>query len=467
MASSATARRAGGAVLIGLDCGTPELLFERYADDMPTLTGLRERGVWGPLQSTEPPLSIPAWLSMLSGRTPGELGVYGFRNRVDRGYGGLAFATSRSVRVPRVWDLLGEAGGHSVLVGVPGTYPPTAVRGCMVSCFMTPSTEARFTFPDALGDEVQRVTGGYTIDVAGFRSDDKARVAQQVFDMTEQRFALARHLATTRPWDFLAVVDMGPDRLHHGFWRHCDPGHPGHRPGSPYEHVFGDYYRALDRHLADFLEVLPDSAAVVVASDHGARPMVGGFCLNEWLVREGLLRLAATPAGPTPIAKAEVDWPNTMAWGDGGFYGRVFLNVEGREPRGTVPARDYEAVREQLAARLEALVDHQGRPMGNRALRPEELYPEVQGVAPDLIVYFGGLGWRAVGSLGLGQGLYTFENDTGPDDANHSEHGVMVAAGDGLGRGRRQDLSIYDVAPTLQSLLGLAGRPGQRGRALA
>jgi predicted AlkP superfamily phosphohydrolase/phosphomutase len=467
MASSATASRAGGVVLIGLDCGTPELLFERYADDMPTLSGLRRRGVWGPLKSTQPPLSIPAWLSMLSGLTPGELGVYGFRNRVDHGYGGLAFATSRSVRVPRVWDLAGQAGRESVLVGVPGTYPPSAVRGCMVSCFMTPSTDAQFTFPAALSEEVQRVTGGYTIDVTGFRSDDKARVAQQVFDMTEQRFALARHLATTREWDFLAVVDMGPDRLHHGFWRHCDPAHPRHRPGDPYEHLVRDYYRALDRHLASFLEVLPDTAAVVVASDHGARPMMGGFCLNEWLVREGLLRLAAPPAGPTPIARARVDWAGTTAWGDGGFYGRVFLNVEGREPQGTVPARDYERVRDQLAGKLEALADHQGRPMGNRVLYPEALYPEVQGLAPDLIVSFGGLAWRAVGSLGLGQGLYTFENDTGPDDANHSEHGVLVAAGDGLGGGRRDDLSIYDVAPTLQSLLGLGRSAGQRGGELA
>jgi predicted AlkP superfamily phosphohydrolase/phosphomutase len=467
MAGGAQAAGAGRVVLIGLDCGTPELLFERYADDMPTLTSLRQQALWGPLESTAPPLSIPAWLSMLSGRTPGELGVYGFRNRTGRGYGGLAFATSRSVRVPRVWDLVGQAGRDSVLVGVPGTYPPSTIRGSMVTCFMTPSTDVQFTFPATLGEEVQRITGGYMIDVAGFRSDDKDRVAQQVFDMTEQRFALARHLATTRAWDFLAVVDMGPDRLHHGFWRHCHPGHPGHRPGNRYEHVFRDYYRALDRHLAGLLEVLPEGTAVMIASDHGARPMVGGFCLNEWLVREGLLGLAAPPAGPTPIARAEVDWTRTVAWGDGGFYGRLFLNVEGREPQGTVPAREYEQVRDQLVARLEALVDHEGRPMGNRVLRPEALYPEVQGVAPDLIIYFGGLGWRAVGSLGLGQGLYTFENDTGPDDANHSEQGVLLLAGDGQTRGRQADLSIYDVAPTLQSLLGLPVSPGQRGRVLA
>jgi predicted AlkP superfamily phosphohydrolase/phosphomutase len=452
--------------LIGLDCATPEVLFERHADDMPTLTKLREGALWGSLESTAPPLSIPAWLSMLSGRTPGELGVYGFRNRTGYDYGGLAFATSRWVRVPRVWDLLGQAGRDSVVVGVPGTYPPSPLRGSMVTCFMTPSTTAQFTFPADLRDEVQRVTGGYTIDVADFRSDDKARVAQQVFDMTEQRFALARHLATTRPWDFLAVADMGPDRLHHGFWAACDPCHPRYRPGNPYEHVFRDYYRALDRHIAGLLEVLPDDTAVAIASDHGARPMLGGFCFNEWLVQEDLLVLAEQPAGPTPIGKAAIDWSRTTAWGDGGFYGRLFLNVEGREPQGIVPRRDYETVREQIATRIERLPDHQGRPLGNRVLRPEALYPEVRGSAPDLIVYFGDLGWRAVGSLGLGQGLYTFENDTGPDDANHSEQGVLVLAGDGVRPGRQEALSIYDVAPTLQALLGLPAAPGQQGSVL-
>ena len=454
--------------LVGLDCGTPELLFGRYAEEMPTLTGLRERALWGPLTSTAPPITVPAWSCMLSGRTPGELGVYGFRNRTGHGYDALGIATSKAIRVPRLWDLLGQTGRESVVVGMPGTYPPSAVRGCMVSCFLAPSTDATFTHPPELRDEVQRVTGGYVLDVADFRTDedDKARVAQQVFDMTEQRFELARHLATTRDWDFLAFVDMGPDRLHHAFWKHCDPAHPRHQPGNRHQHLFRDYYRALDRHLARFLEALPEDTAVLVVSDHGGQAMLGGFCFNEWLVREGLLVLAEEPDGPTPLQRAKVDWARTTAWGDGGYYGRLFLNVEGREPEGVVSAREYEAVREQLIGKLEALPDDQGRPMGTRAFRPEELYPEVRGVAPDLLVYFGDLRWRAVGSLGLGTGLYTFDNDTGPDDANHAEQGVFVLADAGLPAGRRDGLSIYDVAPTLQRLLGLRSPPGQGGVAL-
>lgn len=452
--------------VIGIDCGTPDLLFERYADDMPVLSKLRGQSLWGPMQSVVPPITVPAWSCMMSGRSPGELGVYGFRNRKDHSYDRLSFATSRAIKVPRFWDLLGRAGKQSVTLGVPGTYPPSAVVGCQVSCFLAPSTDVQFTHPPELAAEIQELTGGYVLDVVDFRTEEKSRIAQQIFDMTEQRFTVARHLATTKPWEFFAFVDMGPDRLHHGFWKYCDPSHPKFEPGNEYEGLFRDYYRALDRHIGDFLEILSDDTAVLVVSDHGGQPMVGGFCMNEWLVSEGLLALAEPVNGPTPIAKAAIDWSNTTAWGDGGYYGRLFMNVEGREESGTIPASRYETVRDELIAKLEAIVDDQGRPMGTRAFRPEDIYPEVRGVAPDLIVYFGDLRWRAVGSLGLGEGLYTFENDTGPDDANHAEQGIFMLSGDGMPVGRADDLSLYDVAPTIQSMYGLPYQPGQRGKVL-
>jgi predicted AlkP superfamily phosphohydrolase/phosphomutase len=195
--------------------------------------------------------------------------------------------------------------------------------------------------------------------------------------------------------------------------------------------------------------------------------MVGGFCINEWLRGEGLLTLRTEPAGRTPIAEAPIDWSRTAAWADGGYYARIFVNVAGREPHGIIAPADYDIVRDQIAQAIEAVPDHEGRPMGTRAMRPEDVYPEVNGVAPDLIVYLGDLRWRSVGTLGLGQGLYTFENDTGPDDANHADTGVFALSGAGIGTGALDDLSIYDVAPTVQRLLDLPAPAGQRGRVLA
>lgn len=452
--------------IIGLDCGTPQLLFDEFAADMPHLAELLARSAWGPMESIAPPITVPAWSCMLSGRTPGELGIYGFRNRADHSYDRLSIATSAHVRVPRVWDLVGASGRDSVLLGVPGTYPPPRLRGWAVGDFLSPSTATDWTYPSSLGAEVERVGGPYMLDVVDFRSVEKERVARQVLDMTEQRFRVARHLATSREWTLFAMVDMGPDRLHHGFWADCQADHPRFDPNGPRRSVFRDYYRALDAHLGALLESFDDDTAVLLVSDHGAQPMIGGFCINEWLRQRGLLALSTDVDARTPIAEAPIDWSRTIAWADGGYYARVFLNVAGREPAGVVAPADYESVRQEIGDAIEAVTDHEGRPMGNRALRPEDLYPEVNGVAPDLIVYLGDLRWRSVGTLGLGSGLYTFENDTGPDDANHAPTGVFALSGPGIATGRLDDLSIYDVAPTVQRLLDLEAPPGQGGRVL-
>jgi predicted AlkP superfamily phosphohydrolase/phosphomutase len=208
----------------------------------------------------------------------------------------------------------------------------------------------------------------------------------------------------------------------------------------------------------------------MVVSDHGAKKMDGGICFNEWLIREGYLTLASYPDQPTPIDRVTIDWPQTKAWGDGGYYGRLFLNVRGREPQGTIPPADYERVRQELIDKIAAITDPHGRKLGCRAYRPQELYRSVNGVPPDLIVYFGDLHWRSVGSVGLGS-IYTFDNDTGPDEANHDWHGIFIMNEAGCAHGRlkpgcKEGLRLYDVGPTILNLFGLPADPQAVGRSL-
>jgi predicted AlkP superfamily phosphohydrolase/phosphomutase len=455
-------------VVIGLDSAPPRLVFDVFRREMPTLSALIARGAHGRLESTHPPITVPAWTSMMSSRDPGQLGLYGFRNRTDHSYDGYAFATSTQVRAPRLWDLLGEAGKRSVVLGVPQTYPPRPIRGEMVTCFLTPSTNAQYTYPESLKAEVERAADGYVLDVDDFRTTDKEALLARVYAKTRKHWAVAKHLIATRPWDYFMMVEMGLDRIHHGFWSFMDPEHRKYERGNPFEQAIRDYYRYLDGELAELLARVPRDALVLVVSDHGAKRMVGGICFNEWLIREGYLTLKSLPAGPTPIGRVAIDWSRTKAWGDGGYYGRCFLNVRGREPEGIVEPADYERVRGDLIAGIEAIADERGRPIGSRAYRPEDLYREVRGVAPDLIVYFGDLDWRSVGAVGMG-GIHTFENDTGPDEANHDWHGILVLSSvDGPAplRGDLGDLSIYDVAPTVLSLLGCAVPPDMLGRSL-
>jgi predicted AlkP superfamily phosphohydrolase/phosphomutase len=454
---------AGRVAVIGLDCADPRLVFERWPDALPNLQRLARAGTWGALRSVDPPITVPAWSCMVSGRDPGELGIYGFRNRRDFSYEGLTVADSGAVQVDRVWDLLGRAGRHVIVVGVPQTSPPVPVNGELVSCFLTRDTRTDpYTYPPELRDEIEALVGTYSVDVRNFRSDDRDRILAEVYSMTSQRFELCRHLLDTRPWDFFMLVEIGLDRMHHAFWRFFDEEHPRYEPDHRYRDVIRSYYAYLDEEIGELLTRFDDETVVMVVSDHGARPMEGAICVNEWLVQEGYLVLDEKPDGPTAFRDANVDWSRTRAWGEGGYYCRLCLNVRGREPQGIVDPEDFDRLRDELAERLERLPGADGQPIGTRAFRPEELWHERRGIPPDLVVYFGDLGWRSNGSLGHGR-HWTFENDTGPDDANHDRDGICIVSGPGVPAARRDNLTIYDVAPTILASSGLAADRAMRG----
>jgi predicted AlkP superfamily phosphohydrolase/phosphomutase len=455
-------------LVIGWDSAPPGLTFDTYRREMPTLDALLTRGARARLESTNPPITVPAWTSMMTSKDPGQLGCYGFRNRKDHSYDGYAFATSSQVREPRLWDLLGRAGRRSVVLGVPQTYPPRPMRGAMVTCFLTPSSDVSYTFPESLKSEVERVADGYVFDVENFRTADKHGLLERVYTKTRKHWAVARHLIATQEWDYFMMVEMGLDRMHHGFWSFMDPAHRKYEAGNPLETAIRDYYRTLDAELAALLALVPEDTVVVVVSDHGSKRMAGGICFNEWLMRERFLTLQDAPRVPTPIGRVPIAWDRTRAWGDGGYYGRCFLNVRGREPEGVIDPGDYERVREDLIAGIEGVTDEHGRPLGSRVYRPEEIYRQVRGVAPDLIVYFGDLDWRSVGAVGMG-GIHTFENDTGPDEANHDWHGILAlsaVAGPGPLHGDLGVVSIYDVAPTLLDLCACLVPDDMIGRSL-
>ncbi|MBC8077707.1 MAG: alkaline phosphatase family protein [Chloroflexales bacterium] len=454
-------------LIIGLDCAEPSLLFGQWLADLPHLARLMARGSHGRLESCVPAITVPAWSCMFSGRDPGELGIYGFRNRASRDYGHMAVSDSRSLRVPRLWDLLGAAGWRVAVIGVPGTYPPPEVNGTLVSCFLAPSTRETYTHPPALARDVAGWVGDYMLDVPDFRSEDKARIVRDIYKLCDQRFTLAERLLERDQPDLLALVDMGVDRIHHALWRQMDPRHPRYEPNAPLADAIHAYYRHVDARVGALLDRCDDETVVVVVSDHGARPLMGGVCVNEWLRAEGYLALHEEPAGTLPLEKVNVDWGNTRAWGAGGYYGRIFLNVRGREPQGVIAPSDYERERATLAERLRALPGPDGQPLGTRVFTPQQLYRAVRGVAPDLIVYFGDLAWRSVGTLGGGQ-IYTQENDTGPDDANHAQYGLLIMADPANPGGGRtlEGAQIYDVLPTLLARFGVAAPQGLRGRAL-
>jgi predicted AlkP superfamily phosphohydrolase/phosphomutase len=451
--------------IIGLDCLEPSLVA-RWLRDLPTFARLRALGAWGALHSCVPPITVPAWSCMMSGRDPGALGIYGFRNRTGYGYEALGLATSQWVKAPRLWDILGQQGWKCALLGVPGTYPPQPIHGCMITDFLTPSLDSEWAWPASLKSRVRAWLDGedYLFDVANFRSADKDRILSEIHEMTRRRFRVARALIQEESPDFFMMVEMGSDRIHHAFWHYQDAQHRRYEPAHRFSNAIHDYYVALDHEIAALLDCIDlKECTVIIVSDHGAQRLDGGICINDWLRREGWLVLKAeSPAPGTPLAACDVDWTSTRAWAEGGYYARVFLNVAGREPQGVIQPGEYERTRGELGHLLKSIPGDNGQPIATKVHRPETLYPEIEGIAPDLLVILGNLYWRAVGTLGW-PALHLLENDTGPDEANHAPDGYFSWASPRLYPASGEaPLDILDFAPRLLAEFRLPLAPGMR-----
>ena len=224
------------------------------------------------------------------------------------------------------------------------------------------------------------------------------------------------------------------------------------------------YYIYIDGKIGELIDLVDKDTFIMIVSDHGAKKMDGGICINEWLIKEGYLTIRDRPDRITPLREVAIDWGRTKAWGEGGYYGRLFLNVKGREPQGVIDSKDYEKVRDELVEKLEGMTNEEGTHLNTVVYKPQDVYKEVKNIPPDLIIYFGNLNWRSVGSLGIGN-IYTYENDTGPDDANHDQYGIFVLSDREKRVGRElEGLEIMDIAATILHYQGMKVPQDMQGK---
>lgn len=442
-------------LILGLDCASPDLVFEQFSEQLPTLSRLRDKGTWGILRSSIPCITVPAWSSMTSSRDPGVLGIYGFRNRATYDYDSLSIADGRAVKEKRIWDYVGEAGKQSLVMNVPQTYPVQPIAGHLASGFLSPDVQAQFTYPAIFKQEILKQAPQYLFDVRDFRHMERADLYQRLIDLMDVQYTVFERALHSKSWDFAMHVHMGVDRLHHAFWRYHDPQHRLHEPDSPFKTMILDYYKRVDQWIGRIIDRIDSDVTVMVVSDHGVKRMDGAIAINEWLWHAGWLTFKEAPTSIMSFSHEMVDWGATRAWSTGGYYGRIFLNVAGREPQGIIPPEQYEQVRDDLAQALLTIPDNHGHRLSTRIFKPQAIYQAVNRIAPDLMVYFGDLHWRCVGSVGYGQ-HYTLENDIGADDANHAEEGLFIMY-DPQGRsiGQMAARQLMDIAPTVLAKMGI------------
>jgi predicted AlkP superfamily phosphohydrolase/phosphomutase len=286
MSNETRARRPGSPVLfLGIDGLSFDFLDAPLVRDAaPNLSALLGRSTVGALRSTTPPYTGPAWTTITTGVDPGRHGVFGFTDASGRP---LSDAT---VSAERIWDYVGRAGGRSIVVNVPITFPARPIEGCIVSGMpVPPGTD--FTHPVDLAACLE--DHGYVVDVAvqEGRHQEGAATLERLARMTQARGRAVTHLARSEDWDLFAVVFVLPDRLGHPWWKQLVPG------DRLYDTAAAERVRrhahacvvALDNAIGDLLAELPPGATVLLCSDHGFGPLDADLFFDVVMAHESLI----------------------------------------------------------------------------------------------------------------------------------------------------------------------------------
>ena len=84
--------------VFGIDGAMPEKVFGEWLDDLPTIKGLMEKGCYAKLNSTVPPLSGTAWISMVTGKSPSDTSIFEYVFRKNFAYEELSVISSHNIK---------------------------------------------------------------------------------------------------------------------------------------------------------------------------------------------------------------------------------------------------------------------------------------------------------------------------------------------------------------------------------
>lgn len=360
--------------MIGLD-GTPFsfLRSEIEAGNLPHIARLAGSGALTRMESEIPTISSVAWASFMTGKNPGEHGIFGFTDRKPGTYE-LFFPNYSHLAAEPLWERLSREGKRCCVLNVPSSYPARPLNGILVSGFVAPSL-ARAVYPSSAYDYLESL--GYRIDVDASKARESLDLLlEDLYDVLNKRREAMLHFWETEQWDFFMSVFTGTDRLHHFMWRHFVEGDPVYQP------EFRRYYQKLDEIIGEFVAGLEDDTALFMLSDHGFCGIEKEVYLNTLLRERGFISFRTE----TPQTIADIDPEKTSAYCLD--PGRIYLNIEGREAAGVIKPEAAAGLSDELVELLGGLEDPEtGAKMVDRVERGEDLYSGPQaGRGPDLVV---------------------------------------------------------------------------------
>lgn len=450
-------------VSIGLDGAAWHKLDRMMMEGrLPNLRELSERGARAPLRTVHPPVTCPAWRCSTSGKNPGKLGVFWWLN-VDRKTGSMSTPDARSFDTADVWDYLSDEGKRCAVINAPMTYPPTEIKGTMVSGFGAPfdmkGGDSSITYPAEFEPEL-RERYDWKVGIDDITTPEGRK---KTYDVIRSRFELLLDLLED-DYDYLHLTVFYINMLQHKY-------------GDTEETARG--WEIIDKYLGKLLD---EDAVLLIYSDHGHSTIERTFVINRWLINQGhltlksdindqatqklyslLTRVGVSPKRlarvarnvfPTPVYERvissaslistanldeHVDWAesNAVALSQGPLY----IN---RERLG----EQYEEFRDLLQEEL-SMLTQEGKSVLSDVYTTSDIYKGSHlDRAPDLMLVSNG-GWEIYGGIVPS----TFEAQASSWTSGNHPVGILLCDGPEVTAGKVAEKSILDVAPTVLGLL--------------
>ncbi len=496
--------------IIGLDgAGFPLIGPWIREGKLPTLRKIMDEGSYGDLISTIPPLSPVAWTSMMSGVNPAKHGIFDFVEPDWSNRYKARLTHGKHLRTKVLWHFLNDNGYKVGVINVPMTYPPDRLDSFMISGMDTPGPDCLYTFPPSLKDEINREVGEYIIEIP-HSPELVAKCDSYVtslMKMIDNRLLSARYLLRRFDLDFFMLVFVASDRAQHNLWKFIDPTHPAYREedAKKYGNKLLMVYQKLDKALEELLREFDDDTNLFIVSDHGADTIHKSVILNNWLAEKGYLKFRedgnipgesmfalkrllnkrfrkAVKKGLKPLLRRVMPlkqgqpnvqmfdraWSNVMWDQTKAFYlgawGKVFINLKGREPFGIVePGQEYENVRDSLIRDLMKLTDTEtGEQVVKQAIKREEIYSgDYLEWAPDILILWNTkynsitLKDELISGIKVRADRSFFEYNRRLS-ADHTLNGILIAKGPHIVKNHEiGSAQIVDICPTILHTMGV------------
>jgi predicted AlkP superfamily phosphohydrolase/phosphomutase len=482
-------------VVIGMDGATWDLL-KPWADEgkLPVLKNLMENGSYGDLESTIPPVTCPAWVSLLTGKNPGKLGLYYFRQRVKSSY--LIEAVKINwKRYNPLWQILNEAGKSVYIINTPTVTPSSEnYNGVYISCPIM-GDDDNLGYPEFVKDMLKE--RNYERNAPAVSEVGEEKYLRKVYEITKKKCEIALELLDKKEWDFFMFTIFYTDQIQHFFWKYMDKVHPGYDADSVFGDAILEYFQFVDQYLSRFLDELPDDSILLLVSDHGHGPAYKELNLNLWLEKEGflcfkrerkvnkkiynfirkkpfLLNIAEFMKSSTFLRNivkkipdgsimSRINWNKTIAYNPS--PGAIFINLKGREPEGKVERDEYGKIRSEIMKKIKRLEDPESNePILQKIWGKEDIYRgDYIEYMPDIVLEFkdeqGYINYgfekhvdkifSELSPLVLGKEGYTLTS-------THTSRGIFLAHGSGVKKGFEvKNAKIYDIVPTILHIFGI------------